>query len=480
MARDHLAAALAYARTLGAAYADLRWKDVQTEEIVTENGVLTVLDQQRSQGVGVRVLLDGAVGFAAGPLPDWEATVQRAMETAQAVCQSGSRRPVFFAPKAAAVATYATPVAADPFAVSREEKRTLLADCDRSFAVAGVTHYESRLSFRREDVHFMDTDGSDVSQQFTQSGGSVTAYAAGETGTARRSAHILQRAGWEVLAPLPQKAAKAAQELALLARAPECPGGVYDVILMPNQLHLQLHESMGHPTELDRVLGSEAALAGESYLTPQSRGTRVASAHVTIVADAATHEGGLGTFAYDDEGVPAQAVTLVQNGVLVGFQTDRTSAGALGEASGGMGLADGWQHLPLVRMTNVNLAPGGFTLEALIGGIRHGFMLDQNKSWSIDDKRLHFQFACEAAWEICDGRLTGRVFKNPLYRGVTPDFWQSCDGVCSAAYREVVGIPNCGKGQPLQMARVGHASQPARFRGVQMGGAGPAAAETNP
>jgi TldD protein len=234
---------------------------------------------------------------------------------------------------------------------------------------------------------------------------------------------------------------------------------------------LQIHESVGHPTELDRVLGSEAAFAGRSFLEPDNVSAKpltYGSEHVTIVADATCPQG-LGTFLYDDEGVPAQNVTLIDQGKFVGFQTSRDNSRKVGLNSSGAGLADGWWSLPIVRMTNINLMPGNSTLDELIAGVGYGFLFDENKSWSIDDLRINFQFACEIAYEIKNGKLTGNIFKNPIYAGSTTEFWGSCDGTANKDFWELIGVPNCGKGQPMQVMRVSHGSAPTRFRKVKVG-----------
>jgi len=241
---------------------------------------------------------------------------------------------------------------------------------------------------------------------------------------------------------------------------------VTTVILDPTQVALQVHESCGHPIELDRVLGMEASYAGTSFLTPEKRGRfRYGSELVTIVADA-TVPTGLGTFGYDDEGVPAQRVPIVVNGIFQNYLTSRETAALFGEASNGTMRADGWNHIPLIRMTNINLEPGPWRFEDLITDTDRGIYMQTNRSWSIDDKRLNFQFGTEIAWEIVGGKL-GRMLKNATYTGITPEFWASCDAIC----REwtMWGTPNCGKGQPGQIAHVGHGAAAARFRGVRVG-----------
>jgi TldD protein len=191
------------------------------------------------------------------------------------------------------------------------------------------------------------------------------------------------------------------------------------------------------------------------------------SEKVTITADA-TLPGGLGSFGYDDEGVKAQRVDLVKNGLFVGYQTSRETALVLNQKSNGTMRADGWNRIPLIRMTNINLEPGEWELEDLIKDTKSGLFLDMNKSWSIDDKRLNFQFGVEACWEIKDGKL-GKMFKNATYTGITPEFWNSCDAVCSRKHWHIWGVPNCGKGEPMQIMRVAHGTSPTRFRNIKVG-----------
>jgi TldD protein len=275
---------------------------------------------------------------------------------------------------------------------------------------------------------------------------------------------------------LPGQAERVGSEAVALLSADACPPGRTAVILDGTQLALQIHESCGHPIELDRVFGTEASFAGTSFLTPEKYGTfRYGSDIVNLTADA-TIPGGLGTFGWDDEGVPAQRVPIVRDGVFGGYLTSRETAqqlrGILGDAapenSGGAMRADGWSRLPIIRMTNVNLEPGAWEFDDLISDTDDGILMEVNKSWSIDDKRLNFQFGTEMAREIKNGKL-GRMLKNATYTGITPQFWGSCDAICNRNHWRVWGTANCGKGQPGQTAHTGHGAAPARFRDVQVG-----------
>ena len=465
--------AMLYAKTLGADFADMRLKDIRMENLRVEDGQVQAASTERSQGYGIRVYVNGAMGFvASNDLDKMNETVQAAYDLAQASltllaekAELDSKPPV--------TARYATPMETDPFTVPLKDKLALMKECDKNMRDQGATKTSISFNFRKDDVRFADTDGSFIEQNFCQCEIALGTYAISEADAQRRTYNSVVRAGYESVLELglPQVASTLGREVVELLNAPECPSGRFDVILMPRQMFLQIHESVGHPTELDRVLGSEAAFAGRSFVEPANldeKPLQYGSEHVTIVADA-TCPRGLGTFAYDDEGVPAQNVTLIDKGKFVAFQTSRDNACKVGLNSTGAGLSDGWKNLPIVRMTNINLLPGQFTLDELISGIEYGFLFDQNKSWSIDDLRVNFQFACELAREIKDGKLTGRVFKNPIYSGKTAEFWGSCDGTANADHWELIGTPNCGKGQPMQVMRVSHGSAPTRFRKVKVG-----------
>jgi TldD protein len=261
-----------------------------------------------------------------------------------------------------------------------------------------------------------------------------------------------------------------AAELAVaLLDAPQCPSGEMDLILDSTQVALQIHESCGHPAELDRVFGTEASFAGTSFLTTDKlERLRYGSEIVNIDADA-TAPGGLGTFGYDDEGVPAQKSPIIDRGLLVGYLTSRETAPRIGRQSMGSARAWTWSQIPLIRMTNINLRPGDAgSLEDLIADTREGIFMSVNKSWSIDDRRLNFQFGDQAGWLIRNGKRT-KLVKNPTYTGITPRFWNSCDAICGPDEWTLWGLPNCGKGEPMQTGHVGHGAAPARFRGVTVG-----------
>jgi TldD protein len=269
-----------------------------------------------------------------------------------------------------------------------------------------------------------------------------------------------------------ENAPRVAEEAVALHQADQCPEGEFDLILDSSQLGLQIHESIGHPIELDRVLGSEANYAGMSFLTVEDLGhLRYGSEIVNVVCDARLEHGpGLGTFAFDDEGVPAQGSDVIRNGVFMGFMTSCETAAAVGrKRSNGCMRADGWERLPLIRMTNVSLEPGAQSLEEVFGA-DHGIYMETNRSWSIDDKRYNFQFGCEIGWEIRHGKRV-RMLKNPSYSGITTEFWNRCAAIAGPEHWTLWGVPNCGKGQPEQVMGTGHGASPARFRNVRIGSA---------
>lgn len=471
--------ALEAARLAGASYADIRIVRQHTQSLSTKNAQVAELDEHEDEGFGVRVLVDGAWGFASNAglrAQDLENTARRAVAIARA---SGrvQRHPVRLADLHAEQAFYRSPCAVDPFSVSLEDKLDLLFRIDRTLLQEKrVRVAKSSMDFNRKVQHFASSEGASIEQEIVSSGAGYTATAVGDGEIQVRSypnsfRGQFETRGYEMVRdwPLLENAPRVASEAAALLSADPCPSGERDILIDGSQVGLQIHESCGHPAELDRVLGSEANYAGLSFLTPDHKGTlRYGSEHVTIVADALT-PGGMGTFGYDDEGVPAQRWDLVRNGLFVGYLTSRETAHHIGEpASRGCMRADGWRNLPLVRMVNVSLEPGSWKFEDLVADTEDGIYMDVNRSWSIDQYRYNFQFGCEVGWEIRHGRR-GRMLKNPTYQGMTVEFWNRCDAVCRREEWVPWGIPSCGKGQPGQIMATGHGAAPARFRKVRVG-----------
>ncbi len=473
--------ALDTAAARGAAYADVRVRTDRHETIDTRNGHIDAMGDTTSIGFGVRVLKDGAWGFAASD--DLSAhEVDRVAALAVAVAEASATamgRRVELAPAVAVTDEWATPFTEDPFTVSLATKADLLLAADEGLGtVAGVTMRKAHYSAWATDQLFTSSEGANIRQRILHCGAGMTATAVLNGEVQVRSYPNSFRGqflsgGFEVVRALDlaAHAPRVAEEAVALHRAKQCPREETTVVLDGSQLALQVHESCGHPIELDRVLGDEANFAGTSFLTlDQHHALQYGSDLVNLVADATWdgHPRGLGSFAYDDEGVPAQCTPVVTAGRFVGYMTSRETATVLGEPSTGAMRASGWDRFPLIRMTNVSLLPGTSSLEELIGGVDDGVYMETNRSWSIDDRRLNFQFGTEIGWEIKRGKR-GAMLKNPTYGGVTPTFWNGCDGIAGPAEWAIWGTPNCGKGQPMQIAHTGHGAAPARFRNVQVG-----------
>jgi TldD protein len=477
--RDLARRALDTARTRGATYADVRFVHHDEENALVKNGRLDAVDRSDSFGFGVRAIADGAWGFAASQVvtaQEADRIAALAVEIAKASAIT-KKRDATLAPVEPVQATYETPVDLDPFAMSFDDRVKLLMNAEaRMRERKGLRTTRATYAVWREDKLFLSSEGADITQRITEVGGGIAAEAVGNGELQIRSypdgLRYQNAGGWEVLTrwDLIGNAERVADEAVALLSAKPCPqDAITSVILSGNQLSLQCHESCGHPIELDRALGSEAAFAGTSFLTPDKLGNfRYGSAEVNIRIDA-TSPGGLGTFGFDDEGVPASEGWAVEDGIFVGYLMSRETAAALGTRSNGAMRADGWQRVPIIRMTNVSVMPGtAGTLDDLIADTNDGILMDTNRSWSIDDKRFNFQFGTEVGWEIKKGKR-GDMVRNPTYTGLTPEFWGSCDAICSESEWVMWGTPNCGKGQPGQGAHTGHGAAPARFRDVRVG-----------
>ena len=469
--------ALDAATAAGASYADCRVINRTVQRLTVKNGEVASVELFEDEGIGIRVIAGGAWGFEGVDdlrAPSVEEAARHAVRIAKASALI-NRTPVRLAPAPALVGEYRTPVVRDPFEVSLDDKVDLLMRTDLAMShLPQIRIRECSLEFVREVRHFASSEGAVLDQTIIESGGGLDATATSDDEVQTRSfpnsfgRHQIC-AGWEAIEAfdLPGNAGRIAEEAVALLTAAQCPAGRMTVILDATQAALQVHESCGHPTELDRVLGSEAAYAGMSFLTPDLLGTfRYGSEQVTITADS-TRSPGLGTFGWDDDGVAAQRSLLVDQGIFTGYLSSRETAEAIGQLSNGAMRADGWGRLPIIRMTNVNLEPGTSSLEEMIATTERGVYLQTNRSWSIDDRRLNFQFGTQNGWEIIDGKRT-RLVRNPIYSGRTPEFWGSCDAVAGPAEWQMLGVVNCGKGQPSQLMHVGHGAAPCRFRNVHV------------
>ena len=483
--RDIAQWALNVATVRGATYADARIVAMRSRALSTKNGKVGSASDAESLGCAVRVIVDGAWGFAASSemtRAAVEATAAKAVEIARASARV-KQEDVRLAAEKPVTAEWSTPYQIDPFSISVERNIDLLLKIDAELrSVAGVTLAETNLNFNREEQWFVSSEGADIHQTKVSTGAGYAAYAFAGDEIQKRSypnsfGGQWQNRGYELVEELKllENARRIGEEAVALHSAEQCPEGVFDLILDSSQLGLQIHESVGHPIELDRVLGMEANFAGTSFLTlDKLRTLRYGSDLVNVVADARQEHGpGLGTFGYDDEGVPAQCTPIITDGLFTGYLSSRETAHTIGESrSGGTVRAEGWNRLPMIRMTNISLLPGEkqLSLEQLIAATDHGILMQTNRSWSIDDKRYNFQFGCEIGWEIKGGKRV-RMLKNPSYSGITTEFWNALDAICSRDEWTLWGTPNCGKGQPQQVMGTGHGAAPARFRGIKVGSA---------
>jgi TldD protein len=471
---DVAAAAVEAALSAGASYADARVMHRRHESVSARDGDIDDVSQTEDAGVGVRALVGSGWGFhAVADLSS--AAAARAGATAAATAAASARvagPAARLLPGASTVATWSSPCEVDPFSVSLSEKGDLLVSATAAMRGTGVDLAEGIYQAWDTRKWFASSEGDRIEQHIRECGAGIWATAVGDGETQRRSypshrGHYASR-GWEFMSELnlTGNAERIAEEARALLTAPACPAATTTVVLGSEQMALQIHESVGHAIELDRILGWEAAFAGTSWLDLGRLGSlRYGSELMNVVIDP-TVPGALGSFGYDDEGTPATPRHAVREGVWVGVLAGRDSAAVAGLDYGGSVRADGWARLPIVRMTNVGLEPGPHTLDEMIAATDEGILMDVNRSWSIDDRRLNFQFGCEIGWEIRDGRL-GRMLRNPTYTGIGPRFWASMDMLGSEV--TAWGTPNCGKGQPGQAAHTGHPTGPARFRDVRIG-----------
>jgi len=465
----------------GADYADARVQRLSLEELAMRDGSLVGADAPESFGLGVRVLKNGAWGFAAAPgnhkdLADVAPGLARRAVKAARDLGRLRRTPVELVPQEGQVGEWYTPVEEDPFQVSLEEKLGLMRQADES--MRGRDEIVSRvvnLSLRREEQWQASSDGARLHQVLVRTGAGLAAKASAHGVVERRSypasfSGNQISGGFEVVRAmdLPGNGGRMRDEAADLCSAPLCPEGVRTLILGGSQLCLQIHESVGHPTELDRVLGHEMDLAGASFATRNHlRTLDYGSSCVNLQADS-TLAGGLDTRGWDDDCVPSGSWPIVQAGVFKGYQTNREVASAVDEdKSRGCSRAESWYDPPIVRITNLSLQPGNMSFDDMLADTEDGAIFaDSVRTWSIDQRRVNFQFTCEVAREIQGGRL-GRLLRRPTYQGNTTSFWGSCDAICSAEHFHLWGVATCGKGNPMQVAEMTHGAAPARFRAIQ-------------
>jgi predicted Zn-dependent protease len=423
------------------------------------------------------VYADGGYGYAA--TSDLSpAGLRGALEQALAWARATASRGLFDTrtlERPAGRGTYASPSLDRP-ALTRRDWYALLAQESRDAAIdPRIVDWEMSIEVRNATHRLVTSAGGDVTQRyrFLFATASATAHANDDTQTRTLggSRSICQQGGDEILARFgfAGSGRRVAEEALEVVLAPDCPSGTMDVLLAPDQMILQIHESIGHPLELDRILGDERNFAGTSFVTPDMFGAyRYGSPLLNVTFDPTQPEE-LASYRWDDEGTPAERVHLIRDGILL-----RPLGGSISQARAGLpgvanSRADSWNRPPIDRMANLNLEPGDASFDALVASIERGVMMETNSSWSIDDSRNKFQFGCERGRVIENGKL-GAVVKNPNYRGISASFWRNLALVGNASTRQVLGTPYCGKGEPSQIIRCGHASPACVFRDVDVFG----------
>lgn len=466
--------ALRRVKASGAEYGDIRIQQSTTEHIQGEDRRIASIRHTEDGGFGVRVLYHGAWGFAASSILSLE-EVPRVADLAVEIARGSASiavEKVRLVEEPVHRDRIVTPVRLDPATVPLEQKTGLLLN---TMAVLhdrpGIVRSTAEVWWRRDCKRFESTEGSALDFDLLATNGGISATALYEGRFATRSFNTPHlRKGYELIeeAGLMQEAPRVAEQAFEKVSAPAVDAGAFDLVLDPEHLSLTMHESCGHPTELDRVLGYEANYAGTSFLTTDKLGSfRFGSPHVTLVADNTEPET-LAATGYDDDGVVCQRWDIVRDGLFVGYCTNREVAPKIGEVrSRGSNRADGWGSVPIVRIANIGLNPGTDTLDQLIAGVKRGIYIEGHGSYSIDQRRYNFQFGGDAFWLIEHGKRT-RMLRDVIYHGITPEFWNSCDGVADRTFRRRYGFITCGKGQPGQSGWMTHAASPARFRNVQV------------
>jgi TldD protein len=470
--------ALSGARKAGATYADIRINRYRNEAIFTREQQVQNVSRSQNFGFGVRVLLQGAWGFAASPVVTAE-SVKRITDQAAEIARANAahqRKPVQFVSAPKVVANWKSAFERDPFDVSSDKKIELLLKLNETaMKPKGTSFVTSGLAFQNEQKFYASTDGSIIDQYIirTLPFFTVTAVnrAAGDF-QSRSSLAGPKTIGYEYVeqGPWLKEAAQAGEEVVAKLQAKPVEPGKYDLILHPSHLWLTIHESVGHSTELDRALLWEADYAGTSFLTPDKAGKLQFGSKICNFFAARTQPQGLATVGYDDEGVPSQRWYLVKDGVFIDWQTTRDLAPLIGQKSSyGCLHADSWGSVPFPRMPNVSLEPAkeDVSLENLAAGVENGILIYGNGSWSIDQQRYNFQFGGQTFWEIKNGKIGG-MLRDVAYQSRTTDFWNACDGLGGKNTYEINGAANDGKGEPTQANAVSHGCPVARFRQINV------------
>ena len=458
------------ASSRGATYADARTVEREHEAVSVKDGAVESVTRTADRGLAFRVIHRGAWGFAATDRTDESAIrllVDEAFRRAEASA-SVQRRKVTLAPVATQRGEYRTKLERDPFAVPLGERIDHLRAVDAASVGPNIKTRRSSIAAYRTRKHLVTSEGTDVSQEIVEAGAglSVLAVKAGRKPAGRYDSRLVRQGGWEYVEHLDLvgRGRRYRDDAEATLDAPLADERPTTLVFAPEFLALLVHESCGHPTEADRLLEHEVAFAGTTFMWPEDRGKlRYGSPQVSMTADA-TVPGGMGTFGWDDDGVPAMRTKLVDKGIFVGYLTSRETAATLGvPVAIGSARAEGWQHFPIVRMVNVSLDVGTTPYPDLLRGVESGLLMEAPASYSLDDKRQNFHFSTQSARVIRNGELEGYV-RGVAFQSLTPDFWGRCDLV--ADDWELHGFLSCAKGEPLQLMRVGHGAAHARFRAV--------------
>ena len=472
--------ALTAAKSAGASYADVRIGRYRSQQISTRERQVSGVSDSESYGLGVRTLINGSWGFAATSQMTKDAVRKTTLEAAfmSRAAQAVHRRKVELAAVKPVTGTWMTPIKRDPIDVPLEEKvGLLLATNEAALKAKEVRFVNSGLQLLREIKTLVTSEGTNVTQTFVRVGPSFTATAVGDGDFQSYEEELAPRGmGWEYVEGLrmPANAERWASNAAQKIKATSVEAGQWDLILEPTNLWLTIHESIGHPTELDRVLGEEANYAGTTFAAPPEKMLgqfKYGPPFMNIQADR-TQDGSLSRVAWDDEGVPADQWLIVDKGVLTDYQTTRELAGRIQKLTGvarshGCSFADSWRSVQFQRMPNISLLPGeqDIGVDQIVAATDRGILIRNRGSWSIDHQRYNFQFSGQAFYEVRNGKIAG-MLRDVAYQANTPVFWNSMDMIGGKSSYWLGGAFNDGKGEPSQSNSVSHGCVPARFRNV--------------
>lgn len=471
--------AVGEARSSGASYADCRYVEIEDESLSFSNGSPESVQKSSDKGLGVRVLVDGAWGFFGTSVittKEISRAVKKAIEIGKAAAGLNDK-PVELADTESYKDNYVSNFIKDPFEVSLKEKLDYLSELDGAMAAhEELSSRDSHIDFRKTSSFFASSEGTQVQQKIIHSGvGIDLGMSSSRRERASRSypknGGQYECKGYELLSEYDFKSEipRLFEEVKALLAAAACPSKITDIVFEGSVVSLLIHELIGHPLELDRVFGSERNFSGTSFATVDKLGSlRYGSSIINVVSDP-THAYGLASYGYDDEGVKARRADLIKDGILAGYLSSRETAALIGERSTGAMRADSWGNIPIVRITNVNLAPGDKSFNDIISSVDDGIYMSTISSWSPSDDRSSFEFGCEIAWEIKGGK-PGQVFKNPTFSGKTLEFWNSVKAIGDESSWKIWGTPNCGKGQPGQNARTAQGASPILVSNVRVGG----------